>query len=285
MNDRDRREQNRRSWNAVVPAHRSHQPDLARWLRNGGSTLFPEELTLLGELRGRTLAHLLCNTGADTLSLAQHGATVTGIDISEAAIDEARRLAAASGIAAHFERADVYDWLSTTAATDQRFDRVYAGYGTVCWLPDLTTWAEGIANVLTDGGRFVLIDFHPTAMIFDRGWQHADAYYAAGAVLPIHGVDDYVAYSADGLTPSGFDPGITDFRNPEPCFLYRWGLGEIVTALVGAGLRLTALNEYPYSNGERLFADMRAEGRRMFPPEHVPSLPLMYGIAGDKVGR
>lgn len=282
MNDRDRREQNRRSWNAVVPAHRSHQPDLARFLRDGGSTLFPEELALLGDLRGCTLAHLMCNTGGDTLSLARRGAAPTGIDISDAAIAEARRLAAASGIDASFERADIYDWLAATAASPRRFDRVYAGYGTICWLPDLDTWAGGIAGVLAPGGRVVLIDFHPTAMIFDRDWQHANAYYAAGAVLPIHGVDDYVAYSADGLTPSGFEPGITDFRNPEPCFLYRWGLGEIVTALISAGLRVTALREYPYSNGERLFADMRADNRRMYPPEGIPGLPLMYGIAGDK---
>ena len=279
---RDLREQNRHSWNAVVGAHDSHRGDLAGFLREGGSTLFPEERTLLGDLNGKALAHLQCNSGGDSLSLALLGASVTGVDISDEAISSARRLSLRSGISADFVRADVYDWL--TAQQESRFDVVYCSYGVVCWLPDLLAWAGGIATVLRPGGFFVLVDFHPTSMMFDEHWNHAYAYYSGGQPLTEDvGVGDYVAEAGGGLTPAGFVEGVRDFDNPEHCYLFRWGLGEVVTAVAGAGLRITVLQEYPYSNGERHFAEMcELSGRRMVPPESVPAVPMMYGIRADK---
>ena len=284
MERRDLREQNRLSWNGVVGAHDSHCVDLAGFLRAGGGTLFPEELELLGDLEGKTLAHLQCNSGGDSLSLALHGATVTGVDISDEAIFSARRLSAEAGIRANFERADVYDWLEEAARQGRRFDVVFSSYGIVCWLPDLDTWALGIAAVLTDGGRFVLVDFHPAADMFDEHWKHARAYPSGGGRLLLdEGVSDYVAESRGGLTPVGFVEGQRDFENPHHGYLFRWGLGEVVTALATAGLWIVALEEYPYVNGERSFSGMRElPGRRMVPPECVSTVPLMFGVSAEK---
>jgi SAM-dependent methyltransferase len=282
---RELREQNRRSWNAVVPAHNSHRGDLATFLREGGSTLFPEERDLLGGLSGTRLLHLMCNSGQDSLSLARLGATVTGVDISDEAIALARRLSAESGIPVSFCRSDVYDWLTVTAAGAERFDIVYSAYGTVCWLSDLEAWARGIATILRTGGRLVLLDFHPAAMMLDQDWRLAHDYYSGGEALLANGIDDYVGASEGGLTPAGFVEGVRGFRNSEPCHLFLWGLGEIVTALAEAGLIVIALHEYPYANGERLFPNMRElHGRRMAPPVGIPSVPLMYGIAARKPG-
>ena len=284
MIHRDLREQNRRSWNAVVGAHDSHRGDLAAFLREGGVTLFPEERALLGELAGRTLAHLQCNSGGDSLSLARLGAAVTGVDISDEAVATAGELSVKTGIPALFERADVYDWLEGAARSGRRFDVVFSSYGVVCWLPDLEAWAEGIAAVLNPGGRFVLVDFHPAAEMFDEHWNHARAYPSGGEPMLLdEGVGDYVAESGGGLTPAGFAEGARGFENPEPCHLFRWGLGGVVTALAGAGLRTLTVKEYPYSNGERHFAGMRElPGRRMVPPEGVPAVPLMYSISAGK---
>ena len=284
MERRDIREQNRLSWNAVVGAHDSHRGDLVGFFR-GGSTLFPEERELLGDLEGKTLAHLLCNSGGDSISLAKLGATVTGVDISDEAVRSARDLSEKTGIPATFERADVYDWLEDAARKERSFDVVFSSYGVVCWLPNLDAWASGIAALLNPGGRFMLVDFHPFADMFDENWNHVHGYPRGGEPLPLdEGVGDYVAGSEGGLTPAGFEDGIHGFENPEPAHLFRWGLGEVVTALAGAGLRITALNEYLHSNGERHFARMRElEGRRMVPPEDVPVMPLMYGIRAEKV--
>jgi SAM-dependent methyltransferase len=281
---RDLREQNRLSWNAAVAAHESHRGDLAGFLRGGGSTLFPEERALLGDLAGKRLVHLQCNSGGDSLSLALLGAEVTGVDISDEAIRYARRLSSKCGIPASFVRADVYDWLETAAREGRRFDVVFSSYGVVCWLPDLEAWACGIAAVLETRGRFVLVDFHPVADVFDERWNPAHAYPSGGeSRLLREGVGDYVGESEGGLTPAGFVEGERGFENPQGCQLFRWGLGEVVTALAAAGLRIIALEEYPYSNGERLYGRMRAlPGRRMVPPAEVPAVPLMYGISAEK---
>jgi len=282
---RDLREQNRRSWNAVVGAHDSHRGDLATFLRKGGVTLFPEERALLGKLDGKTLAHLQCNSGGDSLSLARLGAAVTGVDISDEAISTAGELSARTGIPALFERADVYDWLKEAASSGRCFDIVFSSYGVVCWLPDLEAWTEGVAAVLKPGGRFVLVDFHPVAEMFDEHWNHAGAYPSGGEPMLLdEGVGDYVGESNGGLTPAGFVEGTRGFKNPEPCHLFRWGLGEIVTALAGTELSILILKEYPYSNGERHFGGMRElPGRRMVPQEGAPTVPLMYGISAKKI--
>lgn len=278
------REQNRRSWNAVVGTHESHRTGLAGYLAGGGSTLFPEELHLLGGVRGKRVVHLQCNTGFDTLSLASSGALATGVDISDAAIERARRLSGETGIRARFERSDIYEWLRGAASRGRRFDLALSTYGVVCWLDDLTGWARGIHDVLDDGGSFVIVDFHPASMVFDAEWKPANDYYAGGKVLEMsEGVGDYVGESGGGLTAPGFDEGVRGFENTEGCRLHLWGLGEVVSALAGAGLRIERLEEYPYVNGERHFDRMReGAGRRMYPPEDVPDLPLMYGIRATK---
>jgi len=278
------REQNRLSWNAVAGVHDSHRGDLAGYLREGGSTLFPEERALLGDLEGKTLLHLQCNSGGDSLSLASLGAAVTGVDISDEAIHYARRLFSETGIVAEFERADIYDWLEEAALAERSFDIVFSSYGIVCWLPDLEAWARGIATVLEPDGRFVLVEFHPAAEMFDERWNLADDYPSGGEPrLLQEGVGDYVGESGGGLTPAGFVEGERDFENPHRCHLFRWGLGEVVTALARAGLRIVTLQEYPYSNGERHFEGMRQlPGRRTVPPEDVPAVPLMYSIAAEK---
>ncbi|MFV9503147.1 MAG: class I SAM-dependent methyltransferase [Oscillochloridaceae bacterium umkhey_bin13] len=273
----DHIELNRRSWNAVVPIHSQHRPGLATFLRDGGLTLFDEERGLLGELQGQRLLHLLCNTGADSLSLAALGAQVTGVDLSDVAIAQARALAAASGLTAEFHCADVYAYLAKVPAAS--FERIYCGYGTICWLADLHQFAAGIAHALAPGGRFVLMEFHPTSNMFDPTWRLVQSYPARGEPLQLEGVGDYVGTAEGGLSPGGHVEGSQAFVNPHPCQLFRWGLGEVVSALAGAGLRISALHEYCYINGERPFTPMRQEGRRWYPPAEVPALPLMYGLS------
>ncbi|NPC75265.1 class I SAM-dependent methyltransferase [Corallococcus exiguus] len=275
-------EANRRSWNEATPAHNSHKGDQARALREGHCTLFPEERELVGDVRDRSLVHLLCNSGQDTLSFAAKGARVTGVDISDEAIAFARSLSEASGLPGTFVRQDVYDWLAAASAEGTRYDVAFSSYGAMCWLSDLGAWARGLAGVLAPGGRFVVVDFHPLALTLDEQWRlHYP--YGGGVHVETSGVTDYVAQAQEALVPWGFKKGVKDFRNPHPDHTFQWGLGEIITALLSAGLRLEALREYPYANGARLFPRMReTEGRRMWPPEELPTLPLMFGLVVSK---
>lgn len=300
---RDAHEQNRRSWNLATRAHNSHKRDQAGFLRAGGSTLFPDELALLGvppsawpdehgrtdmsrgpgPLAGRDLVHLQCNSGQDTLSLARLGARVTGVDISDEAVAFAQALAQGADLPATFIRSDVYDFLSTT---DQTFDLAFASYGVQVWLSDLTTWAAGVARVLRPGGRLALLEFHPLAMTLDPDLKPAYPYFGEGHPYPgPDGIGDYVGSSGDTLAPMGFVPGEQDFRNPIPTQEFSWTIGETLTALLGAGLALEQFHEYRHANGCRLFNHMRElPGRRFAMPAGAIDLPLMFGLVARKPG-
>lgn len=280
-------EANRLSWNAATVAHNSHKLDQAGFLRRGGSTLFPEELELLGDIAGRRLVHLQCNAGQDTLSLAQLGADVTGVDISDEAIEFAGKLSAESGISASFHRADLLDWFEAACKRGDRFEIAFCSYGTICWLADLERWATGLSAVLAPGGRFVMVDFHPASMMFNERFELSYPYFGDGKPHEwADGVWDYVAMSGAALAPSGFQPGVRDFKNPHAVYEFQWHLGAVFTALLKAGLRIEQFCEYPYSNAAKLLGNMREEaGRRMFPPENLPSIPLMFGIVAVKPDR
>ncbi len=282
--DKQLHEENRLSWNAATEAHNSHKRDQAGFLRAGGSTIFPEEMELLGDLNGKRLVHLQCNAGQDSLSLVRLGADVTGVDISDTAIDFAIRLSSDSGLPATFVRADVYDWLDAAAAQNDQFDIVFCSYGAICWLSDLHQWAKRIEAILKPGGRLVAVEFHPFSYIFDEDWNLAYTYFAEGKAYTWEdGIHDYVKDSGENLTPSGYEEGVSDFVNPHRVHEFSWGIGEIVTALAQAGLRIEELREYPYSNGAKLFTEMQEmPGKRMYPPADHPSLPLMYGLVATR---
>lgn len=287
MTDRirpDLHEQNRLSWNEATKAHNSHKGDQAAFLRAGGSTLFPEEVELLGAVSGKPLVHLQCNAGQDSLSIARLGAGVTGVDISDEAVEFARRLSHDAGIRATFERADVYDWLREAARQGRVFDIAFASYGALPWLSDIAAWAAGIARVLRPGGRLVLMEFHPVGWLFDDDWSHRWPYFWDGKPFTSEtGVRDYVAASDTGLTPKGYEEGVREFTNPHAAHSFSWTIGEIIGAVLAAGLTLETFREYPYVNGCKVCTGMReTPGRRMTPPENVPNLPLMYGLTARK---
>ena len=282
--DKQLHEENRRSWNAATEAHNSHKRDQAAFLRGGGSTLFPEEVELLGDLTGKSLVHLQCNAGPDTLSLAAGGAIATGVDISDTAIAYAEKLSLDTGVPATFVRSDVYEWLDQASKAGVQFDVAFCSYGAICWLSDLDVWAKGVAAILKPGGRFVVVEFHPFSGMFDEHWQLYYPYFGEGKALTWDdGIHDYVADAGDALTPSGYATGVEAFKNPHPVHEFYWGIAEVVTALIEADLTIKTLCEYPFSNGAKLFDGMRElPGRRMVQPEHLPSVPLMYGLVAEK---
>jgi SAM-dependent methyltransferase len=276
---KDLHEANRHSWNEATKAHNSHKGDQARFLRDGGSTLFPEELELLGDLTGKRLAHLQCNAGQDTLSLARLGADVTGIDISDEAIAFARRLSSDSGIPATFVRSDVYDWLDETIENGETYDIVFCSYGALIWLSDLDRWACAIARILRPGGFFATVEFHPIAQMFDAHMVMDWPYFSGEPISEPGGIGDYVAFSGDGLVPWGYEEGVTGFENPRPSHEFTRGLAEIITSLLAAGLILATFREYPYSNGAKRFEGaVEGPGRRFHTPEGIPHIPQMYAL-------
>jgi len=278
-------EQNRLSWNEATRAHNSHKGDLARFYREGGRQLYPEEIELLGDLSGKSVVHLQCNSGQDTLSMRRLGAAaLLGVDISDEAIAFARQLSADSGIEASFVRADVYDWLAGAAADDERWDVVFCSYGAIIWLSDLARWAQGVATILRPGGQLVAVEYHPVEMMFDEELRHSMPYSTRGRPVTWNdGVTDYVAESRPVPSPSGWEPGVQCFQNPHVAHEFHWATSEVITALLDAGLVLAHFQEYDHCNGFRPFPTMKYLGdRRWTVPDGKPGLPFMYSVVARK---
>ena len=283
----DIHEANRQSWNHATARHNDHKGDQGAFLRDGGSTLFPEESALLGDLTGKSLVHLQCNCGQDSLSIAKHhGAHVLGIDISDEAIRVAETLAEDSGIKAGFIQSDVYDWLGQPELP--KADVVFSSYGAIPWLSDIRKWAQGVARVLKPGGRLVLVEFHPVFFTYDDEgeWKPAFDYMGGAMVEDVDGVGDYVGESGGGLIPGGGESVAKNeepYENPHQAYSFSWGLGDILGALLDTQLKVTHFAEYPYCNGWRAFPEMvEKEGRRVYLPEGMPNLPLMYSLVCEK---
>lgn len=168
-------ELNRKLWNERTKHHvGSKFYDLEAFL-GGKNSLSAQELELLGDVRGKKLLHLQCHFGQDTLSLARMGAEVTGLDISDVAMAEARKLGERMGLGAEFITANVLD---PQPELEGKFDIVFTSYGVLGWLPELDTWAANIARYLKPGGRLVLVEFHPMVWMFNNDFtQVAYSYF------------------------------------------------------------------------------------------------------------
>ena len=268
---------NRRSWNHATALHNRHKADQGAWLRAGGDTLFEEELGLLGDLAGRDLVHLQCNAGQDSLCLARRGARVTGVDLSDHAIDTARRLSAESGLPARFERAEVVAWMGSTEA---RFDVAFASYGALPWIRDLDAWMAGVARILRPGGRLVAVEFHPLAWSLGDALElSGDDYFDPGPyVAPVRD------YAADALLHDGATPQPAG-DNPHPAVAWQHTVAQIVTAIAGAGLRVCRMEEWPHSTFCRLSPGLVQVGERRWGfPEGKARIPLMLGLVAELRG-
>ncbi|MFI6595156.1 class I SAM-dependent methyltransferase [Nonomuraea sp. NPDC050536] len=226
----------------------------------GASPLRSFELDEVGEVGGRSLVHLQCHFGLDTLDWARRGATVTGLDLSDRAVESARKIAEECGIPARFVAADVYD---AAEALGETYDIVYTGIGALVWLPDLTRWAETVAALLNPGGFLYLAEFHPFQDMLDdeTGSVVSHDYFARGPEI----YD--IPYTYTGDQPLEHTVSVQ----------FTHHLGEVVSAVAAAGLRIEFLHEHDFTLFPR-FPVMEGDGGRYRMPEGRPRIPLMYSL-------
>ena len=257
---------NRANWDARVPIHTASRfYDLPGFIAGGGG---PQEFEIaeMGDVTGRTLLHLQCHIGLDTLSWARRGARVTGLDFSAPALAAARDLAAQIGADdARFVESNVYD--AVTALEGQTYDIVYTGLGALCWLPDIQRWAETAAALVAPGGFLYLAEFHPISdVLADDGKTIELDYFSTEPRVWNEGV----TYT-DG--PAQEDNTVSvDWAHP---------LGEVVSALSAAGLRIELLHEHDYTLFKRFPHLVNDNGRYTLPPGE-PRVPLIYSIRASK---
>ncbi|CCH33247.1 class I SAM-dependent methyltransferase [Actinosynnema sp. NPDC047251] len=266
MTDPDWLRLNRENWDDRVAVHVGSEFYDLPGFRAGRSALRPFEPDEVGDVTGKRLLHLQCHLGLDTLSWARLGAAVTGLDFSPAAVDAARTLAGEVGLdAARFVVADVHD--AREALGEDLFDVVYTGFGALVWLPDVYRWARVVASLLAEGGFLYLAEFHPVSQVLGEDGRSLayDYFQSAGETW-----DEPHTYT-DG-------PALTRTKSVQ----WQHSLGDIVTAITRAGLRLEFLRE----RGTTLFQANEALVRvgpddYRFPPGH-PSLPMMFSLRASK---
>jgi SAM-dependent methyltransferase len=253
----DSRAINRAGWDERAPAH-ARSPDYAleRFLADPAylSEVVRFDLPRLGELAGLDAVHLQCHIGTDTVSLARLGARMSGLDFSPPALEQARRLASATSAEIDFVEADLYD--AVDALGGERFDLVYTGAGALCWLPDIERWAAVVTELLAPGGRLFVREGHPMLWALDD-----DSRQDGLLVLehPYFEREEPVVFGEGGTyvqTDQVFVQNTTHVWNH--------GLGEVITALLARGMRLTGLVEHDSAPWDALPGQMEEVGDREF---------------------
>lgn len=269
-------DENRKHWEELAALHPDTDfYDVASFL-DGESTLDPVEPRELGDVEGASLLHLQCHFGLDTLSWARLGAHVTGVDISETAVETARELAAEAELAnrARFVRSDVYEMAENPALADEQFDVVYTSFGVLFWLPDLDDWAAVIARFLAPGGTFYIAEHHP----FTNTFGEESTTEALRIAYPYF--RDRMTYDA---TETGSYAGVApDELEHGPTHGWSHSLGEVVTALSDAGLDIEFLHEYPWSTFEAMDAMEQGEHGRYYLPERDHDLPFVFTLRATR---
>jgi 2-polyprenyl-3-methyl-5-hydroxy-6-metoxy-1,4-benzoquinol methylase len=273
---------NAANWDSRAPLH-ARAYGIERYLADPAalSDVVRFDRALLGDIAGLDAVHLQCHIGTDTLSLHRLGARVTGVDLSGASIDHARHLAADAGSDITYVQSDVY---SAPEALDHRtYDLVYTGIGAICWLPDIARWARTVAELLRPGGRLFIRDMHPVlnsslAMTVadehpdreQQSWISGPGDVTIALELPYWEQQRWMEW-IDEVTYAG-DEAVSSPRSVE----WNHSLGEIVMAVLGAGLRLTALVEHdsvPFQPfpGAMTYDPKTGEYRLTERPERLPA--------------
>jgi SAM-dependent methyltransferase len=272
---RDELELNREHWDEATELHTRGDSYGLRAFKAGACRLHRVEVEEVGDVRGKRLLHLQCHFGIDTLSWARRGAIVTGVDFSARGIAEARKLSAEVGLQSEFVCSDIYD-LPRALQAFHDFDIVYTSYGALNWLPDLAPWGALIARYLKPGGFFYIIEAHPTARVFptDEDMPKAKSFRP---VFP------YFHDPAGIAWPAGADYADPTAIHQVGDHEWQHSMADIINALIGAGLRLEWLHEFPFCSWQVVagcevverFSSCHAYYGR---PASEPQLPLMFSL-------
>jgi SAM-dependent methyltransferase len=264
---------NRELWDAWTPIHVASTFYDVPSFRSGERPirLADYEREEVGSVEGKTLLHLQCHFGLDTLSWARLGATVTGADFSDVAIAAARALATDLGLAASFVASDLY---GLPDVLDERFDVVYTSRGVLGWLPDIAEWGRVAAHFVRPGGFVYVTEIHPVAQVFE------DEGVAPGELRLAYPFWSHIQPLRFDVKGSYADPDAPT----EGLVEYGWdhSLGEIVTALTEAGLRLEFLHEFDFVEWPVEFLVQGDDGRWRLPDGSKGALPLFFSLKATK---
>lgn len=270
---------NHANWEERVPAHAASSDYALHRFRDDPAYLSDVvrfDLPRLGSVEGLRGVHLQCHIGTDTISLARLGARMTGLDFSGSAVEQARSLAAEAGVEVDFVESDVY--AAADVLEEGAFDLVFTGIGALCWIPSVARWADVVARLLKPGGRLFIREGHPML------WAIADP-RPDGLVVVDH---PYVETEEGTVWDDGGTYVETDAEFEHNTTVeWNHGIGDILTAVLDAGLTITSFEEHESAPWDPLpgyteSTDLEGEFRLRERPERVP---FTYTLQATKNGR
>jgi len=255
---------NQKLWDTYTKLHMdSDFYDLEGFKKNSNSLRIPEQ-EALSNVQGKSLCHLQCHFGQDTISWAKKGAQITGIDLSQEAIHQANELAKQMNVEANFVQGNV---LEASTLVKGQFDIVFTSYGSVLWLNDIDLWAEQVNALLKPGGTFYMVDFHPVFWIFDPTTGNIREPYFFPGIQKEIAKESYTG---------------TELETPMPEYYWNHPLSSIITALAKAGLRIRDVQEFNYSS-YKIGDDFTEIGMHKYQLKSLKNnIPYMYSIEAIK---
>ena len=257
-------EKNKDSWNRRTDYHLDSEFYDVKGFLAGKSSLKPVELDLLGDVKNKSILHLQCHFGQDTLSLARMGAEATGVDFSDNAIKNANLLAEKVKVKAEFICCDIY---SLPQHLDRQFDIVFTSYGTIGWLPDIDRWAKIVSSYLKPGGKFVFVEFHPVVWMFDDDFKNVGYNYFN--VAPVIETESGTYANRDAPINKEY----IGWNHPT---------SEVLNSLLRNGLILASFDEFDYSP-YNCFRHTEEFEPGKFRIKHLQNkIPMMFALVAAK---
>ena len=255
---------NKKWWNDVTPIHKTSQLYDLKGFQKGKTSLQSIELAELNNVKGKTMLHLMCHFGMDTLSWARKGAIVTGVDFSEDAMTLGKKLSKDLHIPATFICSDIYELPKVLHKT---FDIVFLSYGVLLWLSDIEKWAEIVASFLKKGGVFYIVELHPFTNILSFDFQFQYDYFDKGP------------YEDDS---SGT---YTDWNADVNGVTHQWSytISDVMNALVRAGLQIEFVHEFPFTMYEQFPGLMKKNKKGQYVlKDKKTQIPLLFSLKATK---
>ena len=257
-------EKNRKSWNELTKINVKSDFYDVDGFKKGNTSLNAPELAAIGSVENKSLLHLQCHFGLDTLSWARLGAKVTGIDISDEAIKTAKSLSNELQIPARFIKSNIYD---LKQVLNEKFDVVFTSYGAINWLDDLNAWADIIHWFLKQGGMFYIIDFHPFIFTFNENCEIHYSYFKSSPIIS----DLVKSYTGEELSGAGH-------QHVE----WSHSVSEIIQALITNGLTIEQIEEFPYQFYNCFNNMVEIEKGRWIFKKFGNKIPYMFSIKAVK---
>ena len=255
---------NKHSWNNRTDTHLNSEFYNLEGFLNGDTSLNSIELEILEEIKGKSILHLQCHFGQDTISLSRLGAEVTGVDLSDKAIESAIKIAKETNSNTQFICCDLYDLENHL---DKQFDIVFTSYGTITWLPDLDKWGKLISKFLKPNGKFIFVEFHPVVWMFDDNFEKIGYNYFN--VAPI--VETENGTYAD-----------KDAKISQSYVTWNHSMSEVISSLIGNKMEIVDFKEYDYSP-YNVFRNMVEFEPKKFRIKHLDDkIPMVYSIVAKR---